>query len=246
MARSSSAKKVARAARAGSGRRSRQTGERNLLFPLAMAVVVLVGVLAVLWARAERDRSDDPVVTDDTALRVAYGIYVCDTFASNLPADLDLITSAGVTTFGDGLFYVPPDAIGTATLGGAFDEADAELTDDAVRLPNGVAAVEGETTCGDDDQPGELRVVKWDSLTDDTPVEVATSGLRDVVFDAQGQSITLAFVPADTPDGEIPRPPSDGALAQFLGDGVEPASSTTAPATDTTVAPATESTTTGG
>lgn len=253
MPRSSSAKKVARAARTGSGRRARQTGERNLLFPAAMVLVVVLGLLAVWWARSERDSSGEAVASDDTALRVAYGVYVCDTFASNLPSDLNLITSAGVTTFGDGLFYVPPDEIAGATLGDAFDEADAELSDEAVRLPGGTSAVEGETTCGDDEVDGELRVVKWDSLTDDEPVEVTTSDLREVVFDAEGQSITIAFVPADTPDADIPRPQSDAALADHLGVDTEPVGgeggspSTTAPGGTTTVAPTTAApTTTGG
>lgn len=239
MARSSSAKKVARAARAGSGRRSRQTGERNLLFPLAMAAVVVIGLIAVIWARAEREDAATPEEIADTDLRVAYGVFICDDFVTNLASDLDVITTAGVRTFGDGLFYVPSDEIGDATLGDAFDEADAELSDDAIRLPDGTSAVEGETTCGDDDVTGELRVVKWDSLLDDAPAAVVDTDLRDVAFDQEGQSITIAFVLPDTSDDDIPRPTSDVALADYLGIEVGASATTEPAAPSTTAAPTT-------
>ena len=59
MGKASSNKKVARAAKAGGGR-ARAAGERNILFPAALAVVVILGTLLVVYAREER--TADPTV----------------------------------------------------------------------------------------------------------------------------------------------------------------------------------------
>ncbi|HSP60172.1 MAG TPA: hypothetical protein VLO09_03855, partial [Ornithinimicrobium sp.] len=53
MGKASSNKKVARAAKAGGGR-ARAAGERNILFPAALAAVVILGTLLVVYAREER------------------------------------------------------------------------------------------------------------------------------------------------------------------------------------------------
>lgn len=227
MAKSSSARKVARAQRSGGGRRARQTGDRSPLFLGAMAAVVVIGVILVVWARSERDRSDDPVVDAEDTLRAAYGVYSCDAFTANLPVDNDVDTSAGVLTFGDGLMYLPPEQAGQATLGDFFEEAGVELTDDRLDMP-GQPLVEGETECADG-VTGELRVLSWPSL-DATEPEVTTEDLADVVLTGEGQLITVAFVPPDTADADIPRPASEAALAAALG---VDAPATSQPATTT-------------
>jgi len=178
-----------------------------------MATVVVIGILLVIWARSERDRSDDPVVDAEDTVRAAYGVYVCDAFAANLPVDNDVDTSAGVLTFGDGLMYLPPEQAGQATLGDFFEEAGVELSDDRLDMP-GQALVEGETECSDG-VTGELRVLSWLSL-DATEPEVTTEDLADVVLTGEGQLITVAFVPPETADADVPRPASEGALAAAL------------------------------
>jgi hypothetical protein len=239
MARPSSAKKVARAARAGGGRRARAQRERNLLFPVAMGVVVLIGVLSVVWARSERDAATEPTVDPDEALRAAIGIYSCGEFESNLPSDLDVNTAAGVVTFGDGLLYLPPEQAGQATLGDVFDEAEVNFDDTELVLPN-ETLVSGETTCPDG-SAAELRVLRWESLTDDTPEEL-TSDLRDLVLGGEGESIVVAFVPTSTATADIPRPPSEPALARALGLDDTGATSTTAVDTTALTTPSTVAT----
>jgi hypothetical protein len=240
MAKSSSSRKVARAARSGGGRRARQTGDRSPLFLGAMAAVVVIGILLVIWARSERDQSDDPVIDRADTLRAAYGVYDCDAFAANLPVDNDVDTSAGVVTFGDGLMYLPPEQAGQATLGDFFEEAGVELSDDRLDMP-GRALVEGETECSDG-VTGELRVLSWPSL-DATEPEVTTEDLAGVVLTGEGQLITVAFVPPDTADADVPRPASEGALAAALGVDAPTSPTTTA----TTAAPgATPSSTAAG
>ena len=218
------------------------------MFPVAMGVVVVIGLLAVVWARSERDAASEPSVDPDEALRAAIGIYNCGEFESNLPNDLDINTSAGVVTFGDGLLYLPPEQAGQATVGDVFDEAELDFEDGSLELPN-ASLVSGETTCAEG-QAGELRVLRWSSLDSEAP-EVFTSDLPDVVLGGAGESIVIAFVPPNTPDGEIPRPPSEPALERALGldtgtdtggDGAD-STSTTAPTTAATTATTTGATT---
>src|SRR3546814_15880028 len=56
MGKASSAKKVARAARAGGRTSAREP--RSLLFPASLVIVVLLGVSLVVYARAERRAED--------------------------------------------------------------------------------------------------------------------------------------------------------------------------------------------
>ena len=85
---SSSAKKVAKLASRGKGRRVRFQG--GAVFPIAVALVVLLGLLAIVYGRQSRpsDGSGVPRVNDgtntDAHWHIAYGIYVCDTFQPKL------------------------------------------------------------------------------------------------------------------------------------------------------------------
>src|SRR3546814_12267381 len=79
MGKASSAKKVARAARAGGRVSSGQP--RSLLFPATLTVVAVLGVSLVVYARAERlaeDREAFPQPGDH--IHAAYGVNVCGEF----------------------------------------------------------------------------------------------------------------------------------------------------------------------
>src|SRR4051794_34093668 len=99
MGKASSSKKVARAARAGG--RTTKGPKRQIAYPLAIAAIVVVGVLVVLIARNDNQdaAAATPIVGDHW--HAAYGIYVCDAF---LPALTDQITdTTGLHTHGDGV-----------------------------------------------------------------------------------------------------------------------------------------------
>jgi hypothetical protein len=172
MAKSKSGGKVARAAKAGGGRRARQTAERSLLFPAAMAVVVVLGIAAVFLARDQRDVTPNL----DDHWHSAFGIYVCDTFEADLPND-SVNDLSGIHTHGDGLIHIHPFAVADRTgpranLGAFFDESELELTDEQVQTPTRTI-VEGETKCTDADGnevDGELRVLRWNSASADDPI----------------------------------------------------------------------------
>ena len=88
MGKASSAKKVARAARAGGSRRSGQ--RRALGFPLAIFVVVALGLSLVLVARSERITNAEPKVGDH--IHAAYSTYTC--VPDTTPADGSTTTTA--------------------------------------------------------------------------------------------------------------------------------------------------------
>src|SRR3546814_11592278 len=85
MGKASSAKKVARAARAGGRTSAREP--RSLLFPASLVIVVLLGVSLVVYARAER-RAEAlaafPQLGDH--IHTALGVHVRGEFKGPLPA----------------------------------------------------------------------------------------------------------------------------------------------------------------
>jgi len=82
MGKASSAKKVARAARAGGNRRSGQ--RRALGFPAAVVFVIVVGLVLVVFARARRDADAFPRANADH-IHSTIDIYTCvpDSSATN-------------------------------------------------------------------------------------------------------------------------------------------------------------------
>ena len=75
---SSSTKKAARLAQKGKGKKVRFQG--GTLFPLIVAIVVVLGVGTIVYARQTipADDSSPPTVNDHW--HAAYGFYLCDTW----------------------------------------------------------------------------------------------------------------------------------------------------------------------
>ena len=155
MGRASSNKKVARAAKAGGGR-ARAAGERNILFPTALAAVVILGTLLVVYARDERSAEAlaAPLSNEDH-WHAAYGVYVCDASVPDLP-EFTAPQNGGNHTHGDGLFHIhpfsPARAGENATLVNWFEDAGAvlgggdQLEDDRLGVPGGaIELAEGST-----------------------------------------------------------------------------------------------------
>ncbi len=221
MAKSSSAKKVHKAAAAGGGRSARRS-DRSLMFPVAMAVVVLVGVVLVFLGRQERIGSHDssaPQIGDH--FHSTYELYVCGEQVDPIPND-SADDRTGIHTHGDSLIHIHPFATtvtGTgANLGAFFDEVQLQFDDDTLELPDGRILKSGETECSPG-QPGVLKVYKWASVSAQAPL-VFEDHLRQVRLDqnrpGEGQLFTIAFMPADTPVDEIPRP-DDAYLREYIG-----------------------------
>jgi hypothetical protein len=248
MGKASSAKKVARAARAG-GRRSAGPRQRNLLFPGAVALIVVLGVSLVTYAARDRktDEQVAPVANQDH-WHSAFGVYICDEF---LPAIPEFESPDGIHTHADGVIHIHPftqNASGdNAQLGVFLEGAGIELSNDELTV-NDETYSEGDDTCGsgENEQEGELVVAQWEDVenTDRNPARI-TRDFNDIKFTEDGQGYVIAFVPdAEDGDTEIPKPDSASNLATLGAADGSGQSTGEEGQTTTTTAGAGESTTT--
>ena len=72
-------------------------------FPMAVALVVILGSLLVGWARTDREATSAPRVGDHW--HSAYDIYVCDSYRSKVVLETD---PNGIHSHGDGLLHIHP------------------------------------------------------------------------------------------------------------------------------------------
>ena len=211
MGKASSAKKVARVARAGGRTSPREP--RGLLFPASLVIIVVLGVALVAYGRAERraeDRAASPQLGDH--IHTALGVNVCGEFKGPLP---EFTTPVGIHTHSDGLIHVEPTsalAVGSnAVLERFIDDArgdglDIELSADSLTYL-GETYEEGASECEGVKEP-QLRMGYWSEAGAETP-EVTTGNFGDRLLTDDGAALTLYF---GAPDAEIPKPPSTGSL----------------------------------
>jgi len=203
MARGDSARKVARAARAGDAGGS--SGDRRRVgFPVAMAVVVILGVLLVGWARSSREATSAPRLGDHW--HSVYDVYSCIgegswTWRPKIVVERD---PDGIHTHGDGLIHIHPfnsNATGRRSQLGVFFEAfGGYITDSAVKLDTGEVIEEGFNCEG---QPAVLTVARFDAQDRGRDPQLYTQDLADIRFLKNLEAFTIGFLPA----GETPPPP---------------------------------------
>ncbi len=247
MGKASSSKKVARAARAGG--RSAQGPKRQLGYPIAVAAILVVGVIVVMFARGTSSTAaaESPTVADHW--HAAYGIYVCDAFLPNLT---DQVTdTTGLHTHGDGVAHIHPfsgaAAGANATLAKWGETTGVTFSSDGFTV-NGTTYQDGHDCNG---QPATVSLHVWPA--DDksaTPRVIDAADIGKFRFDQDRLSLTLAVVPEGT---DVPRPASEPELDQLSdvpgATSTTTAPSSTAPATgspDTTAAGSPDTTLAGG
>jgi hypothetical protein len=236
MGKASSAKKVARAARAGG--RGTAGPKRQWGYPVAIAAIVVVGVLLIAFARGtnETASAESPAVGDH--IHNAYGIYVCDTF---LPPLTDQIQdTTGLHTHGGGLIHIHPFNSGAsgkkATLAKWGETTGITFSSDGFTV-DGTEYTNGYDCNG---QPATVSLYVWSA--DDLaagPQIYTGADIGKFRLDTNRNVLTLAVVPEGT---DVPVPDSTTAL-----DNIDPVTdnvATTVPATDSTTDPTAESTTT--
>ena len=272
---SSSARKVAKLAQRGKGKKVRFQG--GTLFPAMELGVVLLGLLTIFYARERRPDpgSFPPQVGDHW--HAAYGMYVCDGWLPKLTGTQedtttdpstgqkayvnDLFGSTGIHSHGDGVIHYHPyssKAVGKrAKLGLFLDVYGVKLTSDELKLPadqGGDDYKVGDYKCNGKDV--EIKVVAWDSYTDTGAGQTYITGLTDVRIKNDGMVFTIAVVPAGT---EITMPPwakelpdlgaADGGnvpTTTVAGSATTVATSDTSAPTDTTGTTDSVTATTGG
>ncbi len=264
---SSSTKKAAKLAQKGKGRKVRFQG--GTLFPLIVAIVVVLGVGTIVYARQTVPANDSSPPTVNDHWHAAYGFYLCDTW-EQLAGDLEetdasgqLISTrflqTGIHSHDDGVMHWHPNtsrAVGkNAKLGVFLDVYGVELDNDSLKFPDnqlgGQEFIEGETKCGTED--GELQVVVWDSYSDTDDGTTYIANFDNIPIRNDGMVFAIAFVPRDT---DVQMPPWAADLPTLGAADVnqvrpEDLSSTTVPAgavsgtvTDGTVTGDTSATTT--
>ncbi len=263
MAPSSSAKKVAKLASRGKGKRVRFQG--GSIFPIAVAVVVVLGLLAIVYGRQSRptDGSGVPRVNDgsnaDAHWHAAFGIYICDTFQPKIVGDKeekgidsagnevllnDKFKILGVHSHDDGTIHYHPFSTKSsgnrAKLGVFLDVYDIKLTDTELVMPadqGGEKWSTDDTKCGGKDTVLTVRV--WDNYANKGEFHDVVTDFNNIRIVNDGMVFVVAFVPKGT---DIPAPdwaeqlPTLGAAD---GGNVAPATTTIPGATPTTIAGAT-------
>jgi len=213
MGKASSAKKVARAARAG----GTKTGQRRPMgFPLAVVAIVVLGLGMVAFARVSTevaaDSENSPKVGEHW--HAAYGVWVCDRFVTDLgDATPDAL---GIHTHQEGLMHIHPfQAAGAgkqATLAKFFDQTGLKVSNSSIRLPKGKTYdgrtyEEGKTTCGG--KPAQVRVAQWKSALEAAKgakaTKVFTSDIGGIRLSEDLGAYTIAFAPSGA---RIPPPPA--------------------------------------
>ena len=202
------------------------------LFPLVVAVVLVVGLALIVYARASQPAADASAPQPGIDhWHGAYGFQICtDTPQIMLTGNLedkdaageyvypDFVTT-GVHSHDDGVIhwhaYTSASVGKRATLGVFLANYGVELTDESLKFPenqnDGKEYVEGETKCADD-KDGELSVTVWDSPEDTSNGQRYISGFDDIHIDHDGMVFTIAFTPRGT---TVTQPPWAANLAEL-------------------------------
>jgi hypothetical protein len=170
-----------------------------------VALVLVLGVLMVFWARSSRDVGPSgPDAGDQWA--VSYGVYVCNEFVAEGNATLSPFTEGDVRT----------------SVADLFATADITITDTSVTLADGTEFSAGEDCDGTE---SVVSLTSWDAgAAADSAGLRRDGGAPGAALTGNGEQFTFAVAPADA---TIPRPPV--APADAVGDDTTP-DATDAPA----------------
>jgi hypothetical protein len=179
MGKASSAKKVARAARAGGNRRAGQ--RRALGFPVAIGLVLVVGLLLVVFAREKRNADAFPRANKDH-VHAAIDIYTCVADAAATPESTTTTTTS--TT-------VAPDS--TASDATSTTAAGDTTTTESTTT---TTAATSTTQANPNDVHGEYQPAPQDAKADDLGIHSHGDGLihtHPFTDSAAGRKATLGI-----------------------------------------------------
>ncbi|MGB1645423.1 MAG: hypothetical protein ACPHES_10040 [Ilumatobacteraceae bacterium] len=229
MAASSSTKKAAKLAGRSSGRSVQFQG--GSVFPIALLLVVVLGVASIVYARQTIPGAGDgaPVTPISEYYDVAYGINICGDWATindgdgsvNADGRIDYpaYRDTGVYQYADGVATVHPYAAELADvpldLSALFAVHGITIADDSLTFPedqmDGKVYTEGETTCNIDgvETNADVSVIVWESADDTSSGNRYISKMGEIPLDSDGLVIAVAFVPRGDP---VAQPASVGVL----------------------------------
>lgn len=224
MGKASSAKKVAKAARAG-GHRGGGVRERNLLFPGIVGLVVLLGVALIAFSRSDYQDGASNVapISFQDHWHAAFGVFVCgegegedDQGFINVTDQFD--SSRGIHSHGDSLLHIHPTSRTAAGENARLDvyveeSPLIELSDDEITVGD-ESWKEGEDTCNGEE--AEVVVAQWEDVLAGGDPAIFNNGFGDVRFRQDGEGYVVAFVPKGEYD-DIPVPQAAAELGQVSG-----------------------------
>jgi hypothetical protein len=220
---SSSTKKAARLTQRGKGKTVRFQG--GTLFPFIVALVVVLGLGTVVYARQTQPAADASPPTINQHWHAAYGFYICGEWY-RLQGDQEVrnaqgqLTSTnylqtGVHSHDDGVIHWHPftsRAVGRRAVVGVFlDVYEVEFTNERLRFPDsqvvgpwgaGPEFIPGETQC--DGQDAELSMVVWGSFEDTGSGIRYIANFENVRIQNDGMVFAFVFAPRNEP---VPMPP---------------------------------------
>lgn len=245
MARDSTGKWVQRAGATGGGRTYR--GQVPVNWYIALAVIVVVGLFSVAFARHEY-RSNPASATSKVQPTVGTTWFsgmassICGTSQPELAASPST-DPAGITTTGGGVVKIAPKTSAQAghhaTLGQFVDGyAGLRLTADELQLPKGKAYTNGEKCPAgtpDAGKTGVVTVAYWPHATVSGKGAVVKGNPQALKL-GQNSLFTIGFAPAGT---VLPRPPESVVLAVLQAGSGATTSTSTPTATTPSTAPST-------
>jgi hypothetical protein len=227
----SSTKKAAKLAERGPGQRVRFQG--GILFPLVVAIVIVLGLGLVVYGRATVPDADASPPTINDHWHAAYGFYLCDGWVQ-MNGNLEERNSqgqftnvnfvrTGIHSHDDGVMHWHPytsRATGkNAVLGVFLETYEVELADDALRFPSlsSIGPNDGfidqapseilqEYTEDDtkcDGEDAEVTVKAWGSFTDTDDGQRYIANMGDIHLDNDGMVFAIYFT-ADDVDQPMP------------------------------------------
>ena len=252
----SSAKRVARLAQKGKGKKVRFQG--GTVFPGIMAAVIIAGLLLVAYARQSAPDSNTPPTINDH-WHLSYGFYVCDSFLPPLvgtkeqPINPDYL-KYGVHSHDDGVIHWHPSAFATGTrakLDLFFKVYDVEVSTDRITFPedqNGGQSYDvGDLKCKDKDGKEvtpQVKMVVWNRYDDTGTGRTLITDFGNLRIDRDGMAVTIAIV---APGVDVPKPETAERLPELgLVDSGQVAPSTTVEGSTDTVDPNATGTTVPG
>lgn len=261
MGKASSAKRVARLASKGKGKKIRFQG--GTLFPTIIVVILIVGLALVAYARSGTSSATEPPTTNDH-WHVSYGFYACDKYLPNLvgnkeePLDEEYF-KYGIHSHDDGVIHWHPQGLATgkrAKFGVFLNVYDVEVSNTKLQFPSdqngGAKYEEGEEKCNGKD--ATLKAFVWDQYDKPDAKKMLIGDFDNIRIKQDGMVIVLAFVADDT---EVPLPETAANLPELgavdtagaptttvAGATTVPGETTTTVAGETTTTVAAETTTT--
>ena len=240
MGKASSAKKVARLAQKGKGRKVRFQG--GTLFPALIVGISVVGLALVVYSRSSIPNQNVPPTVEDH-WHASYGFYACDAWLPDLQGNKEELDSAGqlvsdgfrrtgIHSHDDGVIHWHPyssEATGrNAKLGVFLDVYGVKVSDTKIEFPadqGGAVYEEGVTKCTVDGKEvdGEVVVYAFDSY--DAPDDVTTyiTNFDEIRLKNDAMAFSIVFAPA----GDKPGLPPSAASLPELGAADQGATTTT-------------------